>query len=59
MLAHFNLNETETDEWFLRFNSQVKEMNNFIKLTANKKVLLDIGSQFGSFSFPFIGLSYA
>lgn len=57
MLAHFNLNETETDEWFLRFNSQVKEMNNFIKLTANKKVLLDIGSQFGSFSFPFIGLS--
>jgi len=54
MLAHFNLNETETDEWFLRFNSQVKEMNNFIKLTADKKVLFDIGSQFGSFSFPFL-----
>jgi FkbM family methyltransferase len=57
MLAHFNLNETETDNWFLRFNSQVKEMNNFIELTADKKVLLDIGSQFGSFSFPFIGAS--
>jgi FkbM family methyltransferase len=57
MLAHFNLNETETDEWFLRFNSQVKEMNNFISLTNDKKVLLDIGSQFGSFSFPFIGQS--
>jgi FkbM family methyltransferase len=57
MLAHFNLNETETDNWFLRFNSQVKEMNNFIKLTSDKKVLFDIGSQFGSFSFPFLGNS--
>lgn len=55
MLAHFNLNETETDEWFSRFNSQVKEMNNFIKLTSDTKVLFDVGSQFGSFSFPFLG----
>jgi FkbM family methyltransferase len=57
MLAHFNLNETDTDEWFLKFNSQVNEMNNFINLTKNKKVLFDIGSQFGSFSFPFLGNS--
>jgi len=55
MLAHFNLNETETDDWFLRFNSQVKEMNNFLELTKDKKILFDVGSQFGSFSFPFIG----
>lgn len=55
MLAHFNLNETKTDEWFLRFNSQVKEMDNFIKLTTDKKILFDVGSQFGSFSFPFLG----
>lgn len=57
MLAHFNLNEIESDEWFLRFNSQVKEMNNFIDLTKDKKILFDIGSQFGSFSFPFLGNS--
>ena len=57
MLAHFNLEENETDEWFLRFNSQVKEMNNFLELTKDKKVLFDIGSQFGSFSFPFINTS--
>jgi FkbM family methyltransferase len=55
MLAHFNLNETDTSEWYLRFNSQVKEMDNFIRLTKNKKELLDLGSQFGSFSFTFIG----
>jgi FkbM family methyltransferase len=57
MLAHFNLNETESDDWFLQFNSQVKEMNNFLELTKDKKVLFDIGSQFGSFSFPFLGNS--
>lgn len=57
MLAHFNIEETDTTEWFLRFNSQVKEMDNFISLTKDKKVLLDIGSQFGSFSFPFINTS--
>ena len=57
MLAHFNLNENETDEWFLRFNSQVKEMNNFLELSKDKKVLFDIGSQFGSFSFPFLNTS--
>jgi FkbM family methyltransferase len=57
MLAHFNLNETETDEWFLRFNSQVREMSNFLSLTEDKRILFDIGSQFGSFSFPFLGNS--
>jgi len=57
MLAHFNLTETETDDWFLRFNSQVKEMDNFLELTKDKKMLFDVGSQFGSFSFPFIGTS--
>jgi len=54
-LASINLNETETDEWFLRFNSQIKEMNNFLELTKDKKVLFDIGSQFGLFSFSFLG----
>jgi FkbM family methyltransferase len=57
MLAHFNADETTDTEWFLRFNSQVKEMDNFISLTKERKVLLDVGSQFGSFSFPFIGTS--
>jgi len=57
MLAHFNNDETDTNEWFLRFNSQVKEMDNFIELTFDKNLLLDIGSQFGSFSFPFLGQS--
>lgn len=57
MTAHFETVETDSDEWFLRFNSQVKEMNNFLELTKDKKVLFDIGSQFGSFSFPFIGTS--
>jgi len=57
MLAHFTVIETDTAEWFSRFNSQVKEMDNFISMTKDKKVLLDIGSQFGSFSFPFISNS--
>lgn len=54
MLAHFTVKETNTSDWFLRFNSQIKEMDNFLSMTKDKKLLLDIGSQFGSFSFPFI-----
>jgi len=59
MLAHFTMSETETntDEWFQRFNSQVKEMSNFIELSKDKKTFMDIGSQFGSFSLSFIGNS--
>lgn len=59
MLAHFVLDETENNdnEWFLRFNSQIKEMNNFIEISKDKKILFDIGSQFCSFSFSFLGNS--
>jgi FkbM family methyltransferase len=57
LLASINLSEVETDEWFLRFNSQIKEMNNFLELTKDKKILFDIGSQFGLFSFSFLGNS--
>lgn len=57
ILAHFNVSEVDklNDERFQRFHSQTKEMKNFIALTKNKNTLLDIGSQFGSFSFSFIG----
>ena len=57
MLAHFTMSETETstDEWFQRFNSQTKEMSNFIELSKDKKTFMDIGSQFGSFSLSFLG----
>ena len=32
-------------------------MDNFVELTKDKKVLFDVGSQFGSFSFAFLGTS--
>jgi FkbM family methyltransferase len=47
--------ETDKDEWYYQFNCQVKEMENFIELTKDKKCFLDVGSQFGNFSFSFIG----
>jgi hypothetical protein len=59
MSAHLDFDESEylNDEWFNKFNSQIKELKNFIELTKDKKTLLDIGSQFGSFSFSFLGNS--
>jgi FkbM family methyltransferase len=46
----------EQDEvWHSKFNCQVNEIENFLSLTENKKCLLDIGSQFGIFSFSFLG----
>lgn len=57
ILAHINIEEGNQDPWFIRFNSQIREMENFLDLTKNKKVLFDIGSQFGSFSFSFLGNS--
>jgi FkbM family methyltransferase len=59
MSAHLDFDESEyvNDEWFNKFNSQIKELKNFIELTKDKKILLDIGSQFGSFSFSFLGNS--
>jgi len=36
-------------------NSESKEMYTFINYTKDKKTLLDVGSQFGSFSYSFIG----
>jgi len=57
ILSHFDL-ENETDQnsdWYQQFNSEVKEMNNFKKLTVDKNCFLDIGSQFGSFSLSFLG----
>ena len=57
--SHFSSEEkpSNNSNWFYRFNSEVNEMKNFISLTKDKKCLLDIGSQFGSFSLSFIGES--
>ena len=58
--GHFSSEEKPShsnSNWFYRFNSEVNEMKNFISLTKDKKCLLDIGSQFGSFSLSFIGSS--
>jgi FkbM family methyltransferase len=43
------------DDWGQRFNCQVIEIENFINLTKDKKVFIDVGSQFGNFSFSFLG----
>lgn len=57
-LAHYESNHPlDESEWYNRFNSQPKELSNFIELSKDKKTLLDIGSQFGSFSYFFLGNS--
>jgi len=48
-------NEAMCSEWHLRFNSEIKELNNFKQLSADKNCLLDIGAQFGAFSYTFLG----
>ena len=55
--SHFSSEEkpSRNHNWFYRFNSEVNEMSNFISMTKDRKCLLDIGSQFGSFSLSFIG----
>ena len=55
--SHFSSEEKPSSNrnWFYRFNSEVNEMANFISMTKDRKCLLDIGSQFGSFSLSFIG----
>lgn len=55
ILSHFNEDtQPNKNDWYFQFNSEPKEMKNFIDLTEDKKVLLDIGSQFGSFSLSFL-----
>lgn len=56
-LAYYKSSSVEDvdTEWYRRFNSQPAEMDNFRNLSKDKKTFLDIGSQFGSFSYFFLG----
>lgn len=43
------------DPNYQKFNCSINELNNFIALTKDKECLIDVGCQFGIFSYSFLG----
>lgn len=50
-----DLNLKNQDLWYQRFNCSINELKNFIELSKDKKCLIDVGCQFGIFSYSFLG----